>query len=83
MKERKTLTEEKRTLGALLRLPFRALADRVYGRLAEGGYEDIREAHGAVFRTTLPGGSRVTQMAERAGIAKQSMACLLYTSRCV
>ncbi len=73
----KTLTEERRTLGALLRLPFRELARRVYGRLAESGYADIREAHGAVFRHILPGGSRLTHLAERAGITKQSMAYLV------
>jgi DNA-binding MarR family transcriptional regulator len=77
MRKEKTLTEETRTLGALLRLPFQELSRRVYGQMAACGFEDIREAHGAVFRYILPGGSRVTDLADRSHITKQSMAYLV------
>lgn len=71
------VTEQHRTLGALLRLPYEALSKRVYGRLAEAGYDDVRIAHSSVFRHILPGGSRVTALAERAQITKQSMGYLV------
>ena len=69
--------EEAGTLGALLRLAYEALAVRVYGRLAEHGFPEIRRAHGALLRHIAPGGSRLTDLAERAGMAKQSMAYLV------
>lgn len=72
-----TPTEATRTLGALLRLPYAALVGCVYGRLAERGFPEIRVAHGAVLRHIRPSGSRLTELAERAGMAKQSMAYLV------
>lgn len=72
-----TPTEATRTLGALLRLPYAALVGQVYGRLAERGFPEIRVAHGAVLRHIRPAGSRLTELAERAGMAKQSMAYLV------
>lgn len=77
MKAKKNITEEMGTLGALLRLPYLALQKRVYDRLAEMGFADIRAAHSTVFRQILPDGSRVTDMAEAAQITKQSMAYLV------
>lgn len=70
-------TERHRTLGALLRLSYEALQREVYGRLATRGFPEIRPAHSAVFRHIAPGGSRLTALAERAGITKQSMAYLV------
>lgn len=77
MRTEKNVTEEARTLGALLRLPYLALQTRVYGRLADMGFADVRAAHSSVFRHILPDGSRVTDMAEAAQITKQSMAYLV------
>lgn len=73
----KNLTEERRTLGALLRRPFEALVDEVYRRLAAEGFADLRPAHGAVFRHIPPDGARTTDLAGRAGMTKQSMAYLV------
>ncbi len=73
----RNVTEQRRTLGALLRLPYEALAERVYGGLAARGFGDIRVAHSAVFRHIAPAGSRVTELAERARMTKQSMAYLV------
>lgn len=70
-------TERRRTLGALLRLPYEALQKEVYGSLAARGFPEIRPAHSAVFRHIAPGGSRLTALAERAGMTKQSMAYLV------
>ena len=41
--------------------------------LREAGYGDIRPAHYAVFRHLKPEGSRVTELAEAAGMTQQSM----------
>ena len=71
------LAEEARTLGALLRIPYEALARENYARLAAEGFADIRPAYSAVFRY-LPGhGARVTTLAHHAGMTKQSMAELV------
>jgi DNA-binding MarR family transcriptional regulator len=72
-----TFPEAQRTMGALLRAPWQVLAARVYGTLAEGGYPDIRPSHGVVFRYIGADGSRIVELAERAGMTKQSMAALV------
>lgn len=73
----RNITEERRTLGLLLRRPYEALQARVYGGLAAQGFPDIRPAHSAVFRHILPAGSRLTELAAGAGMTKQSMAYLV------
>ena len=46
----------------------------LYVRLYEGGYDDIRQAHGCVFRfVDIEEGSRLTDLAERAGMTKQAV----------
>lgn len=77
MATRKSITEEVQTLGALLRVPFEAMLYYNYQHLAEEGFDDIRLAHGAVFRNISRDGSRLTELAERARITKQSMAELV------
>jgi DNA-binding MarR family transcriptional regulator len=74
---RKNKTEEIHTLGALLRLPYETLVARTYAELAASGFDDIRPAHSSVFRHILPDGSRLTELAERAQLTKQSMAYLV------
>jgi DNA-binding MarR family transcriptional regulator len=73
----KNVTEEARTLGALLRSPYQKLQRHTYGRLAASGFDDIRPAHSSVFRHILPSGSRATELAEAAQMTKQSMAYLI------
>lgn len=77
MAKEKNYAEERRTIGALLRTPYRHLADEVYDGLNESGYEEVRQSHSAVFRHILPQGSRITELAELAGMTKQSMASLV------
>ena len=72
-----TVPARQHTLGSLLRLPYRELQGAVYGAMAEQGFADLRTAHSAVFRHLDPSGSRVTTLAERAGMTKQSMAYLV------
>lgn len=69
--------DQARTLGSLLRAPYRKLAERLYAGLASSGYPEIRPAHSAVFRHIAPEGSRLTVMAEQAELTKQSMAYLV------
>ncbi len=71
------LTEELGTLGSVLRAPFDAMVNHNYARLAEHGFEDVRPAHGAVFRNISENGSRITDLAARARMTKQSMAELV------
>lgn len=71
------LTDELHTLGALLRIPLDVLIRHVYAELARSGHPDVRLAHGAVFRHISRGGSRVSVLAQRAGMTKQSMAELV------
>ncbi len=51
----------------------RQIADELHARLAEMGYEEIRPAHGCVFGNMRPHGVRLTDIAERSRITKQSV----------
>ncbi|MFZ2467725.1 MAG: MarR family winged helix-turn-helix transcriptional regulator [Parvibaculum sedimenti] len=66
------------TFGTLFREPYSHYLGWLYARLQERGFPDIRVAHSAVVRTIdAEKGSRVTTLAERAGMTKQSMAYLV------
>lgn len=69
--------EPERMLGALLRLPFQAISVRVLGDLHAAGYVDLRPSHLVVFQHLPSDGGRVTELAERAQITKQSMSALV------
>jgi len=64
-------------LAILLREPFVVLSDRLIARLAARGHPEVRYAHGAVFQYLDDAGTRVSVLAARARIAKQSMAELV------
>ena len=51
----------------------RQLADELHARLNTLGYDEIRPAHGCVFGNMQPHGVRLTDIAERARITKQSV----------
>ena len=57
----------------LLGTAFDAFADELERRLAGTEYDDIRISHGCVFGTIDPDGSRLTDLAERARMTKQSV----------
>ncbi len=67
----------RRTFGALFRTPYRYYLQWLYERLKTEGFPELRTAHSAVFRTIPAEGGRITEMAESAGITKQSMAYLV------
>lgn len=64
-------------IGILLRDPVQAVVRRVSAGLAEAGFDDLRPAHTAVFQHIDADGSRLTDLAERAQITKQSMGYLV------
>jgi DNA-binding MarR family transcriptional regulator len=66
-----------RTFGALFRTPYRYYLQWLYERLRNEGFSELRLAHSAVFRTIPVAGGRITDMADSAGITKQSMAYLV------
>lgn len=64
-------------IGALVNIPTVILMRRVQEGLIAAGFHEIRPAHTPVFQLLAPQGSRVTDLAEQAGIAKQSMGYLI------
>ena len=60
-------------LAQLLRHSYEALVARLHGELARAGFGDIRPAHGCVFQYTEPDGSRLTDLARRAGLTKPTV----------
>lgn len=64
-------------LAILLREPFRAGTELLHRRFAERGHPDIRPPHGNVMQFLDDRGTRVSVLAERAQMTKQSMAELV------
>lgn len=64
-------------IARLAREIYEAAQARVYGGLAGEGFAEIRPAHSAVFRNIDPEGTRASDLAQRAGITKQSVAYLV------
>jgi DNA-binding MarR family transcriptional regulator len=61
------------TLAQLLKHPFDVLLARLHRELAAAGFPDVRPAHGYVFQYTQPDGSRLTEIARHAGLAKPTV----------
>jgi DNA-binding MarR family transcriptional regulator len=62
-------------LGALLRLAHQSLVRRVLDALADAGYDDVQASHFVPMQALwdYPAGLRVTELAAKAKITKQSM----------
>src|ERR1041384_7281184 len=60
-------------LAQLLKHPFEALLIRLHQELAAAGFRDIRPAHGCVLQYAEPTGSRLTDIARRAGLTKPTV----------
>lgn len=69
--------EDRRMIGALLRIPREAALRQVLAGLAEAGYRDVRPAHFTVFQHMPPEGIRLTDLADAALLTKQSMGYLV------
>ena len=72
-----TLSDRPATLGVLLREPFRVASTQLHERFAERGHPEVRPPHGNVLQFLDAEGTRVSALAERAQITKQSMADLV------
>jgi DNA-binding MarR family transcriptional regulator len=66
-----------RMLGAMLRIPFQAIVSRIDLGLQARGFTDLHPAHFVIFQQIDAQGSRITELAERAQITKQSMGALV------
>ena len=64
-------------LAILLREPFRAGTELLHRRFAERGHPEIRPPHGNVMQFLDDAGTRVSVLADRAQMTKQSMAELV------
>jgi DNA-binding MarR family transcriptional regulator len=64
-------------LGYLLREPFRIGSELMHERFAERGHPEVRAPHGNVLQFLDETGTRVSVLAQRAQITKQSMAALV------
>lgn len=73
----RSLTESSASLGALLRQPYEQMSTWLYAEMARRGHDDVRPAYSAVLRNLPDGGARVSELAVRAGMAKQSMGYLV------
>ncbi len=51
-----------------------AVVGELYRRLAERGFDDLRPSSAPVFQHIAPEGSRLSELAERAGVTRQSLA---------
>ena len=69
--------EDRRLIGALLRIPREAALRHVLAGLEAGGFGDVRPAHFTVFQHLPPEGLRLTALAEAALMTKQSMGYLV------
>lgn len=65
---------ERYLIGALLGIPWQAIRRRFEAALAAEGFTDYRPSFENVIRWLGPEGNRITELAEWAGVTKQSMA---------
>ena len=69
--------EDRRMIGALLRIPREAALRQVVAGLAAADFGDVRPAHFTVFQHIPPEGIRLTALADAALMTKQSMGYLV------
>ncbi|MEU7876991.1 MarR family winged helix-turn-helix transcriptional regulator [Microbispora bryophytorum] len=75
--ERSEASAGETPLPALLTQARNITVELLHRRLGEDGFEGIRYRHGSVFRFIDEEGSRLTALAERAGLTKQAIAELV------
>jgi DNA-binding MarR family transcriptional regulator len=67
------ISERRAPIHGLLDIAARLAEDEFYGRLHEQGFETVRPGHGCVFGHIDADGSRLTDLAARAGYTKQTV----------
>jgi DNA-binding MarR family transcriptional regulator len=71
------LRERPIPLGSLLSAAGARLSAELDAALRAAGFLDVRAAHAPVFMAIDPGGSRVTELAQRAAMSKQAVGELI------
>jgi len=66
-----------RYVGAMLRVIWQWVRDQIYAGVVAAGYDDLNAAHVGLWRYPGLDGLRPSQLADRAGITKQSVNDLL------
>jgi len=64
-------------IGALLRMPWEAVRQRMLERLHERGFDDLDAPHLTVFQYPGPQGARPSELAVRLRVSKQAVNYLL------
>ena len=64
-------------LALLCFIAYRAMETRVLADLAAAGFDDVTAAQGRVFARVDPDGTRITDLAERAQVTKQTAGFLV------
>jgi DNA-binding MarR family transcriptional regulator len=64
-------------IGALLTVPSFNLNARVHARLHERGFREITDSNSTVMKVLGPDGDRITELARKAAMTKQSMGYLV------
>jgi DNA-binding MarR family transcriptional regulator len=64
-------------IGLLLYVPYRALETRVFQALAAAGFADLTPAQGRIMHRVGVQGSRLTDLAERVQVTKQTAGFLI------
>jgi len=64
-------------LGRLLADASAAVNAELMTRLAAGGYDDVRPSQIPVFAGLTPGGTRISSLAQSAGMSRQAMSMLV------
>ncbi len=64
-------------IGALLSIPSFNLNARVHARLHERGFHEITDSNSTVMKVLGPDGDRITELARKASLTKQSMGYLV------
>ncbi len=59
-------------VGALLRLCWRRVRDRMHEAIRAAGFTDLQDAHLPVFSYPLPDGVRPSELARRIGMSRQA-----------
>ena len=60
-------------LGLLSLVVATGVTERISGRLADAGFDDVRDSHGYVVQGLLAGDTTVTQLGTRLGISAQAV----------
>ncbi len=64
-------------IGALLRMPWEVVRQRMLARLHERGFDDLELPHLNVLQYPGPAGARPSELAARLGMSKQALNYLL------